>query len=199
MLCLNNLKIKIDDRILFSNLSVTLAPGSITYFTGKNGAGKTTLLKILAGLKKPTDGEILIYDHKIEDLAKPFCLYIGHNSGIESDIKVIDQIEFWAKSYNSPELIQPAIHYWDLYEYLESDISSLSAGNAKKVSLCKLMCCHADIWLLDEAEVNLDENNLKFLHHAITAKAENGGIIIITTNQKAKIEKSQTIDLGDFT
>jgi len=198
MLCFKNLKLSVSERVLVPSISVTLFPGSITYVTGKNGAGKTTLLQTIAGLKDIKSGNITLHKLKINDFVKPYCLLAGHNNGLEKEMRVIDQLEFWAKCYNSEPMIPAAIQFWDLGDVLDRKITELSEGNAKKVSLSRLTCCHADLWLLDEVETNLDENNLKFLHYAISSKASSGGIVIITSHQSNRIKGSQELKLEDF-
>ncbi len=198
MLCIEKLKLSIGNNCLIPSISATIFPGSITYITGKNGIGKTTLLRKLSGLSQISEGKVSLYNLKLSDYIKPYCLYIGHNLGLEGEMKVIDQLEFWAESYNSPQMIPSAVQFWDLDDFLDVPINQLSAGNAKKVALSKLTCCHADIWLLDEVETNLDANNLKFLHYAMSSKANSGGIIFITSHNPSKIEGSQTINLEDF-
>ena len=198
MLAIEKLSLKINYNFLIKDLSVSIFPGSITYILGKNGAGKTTLLKQLAGLKKIEEGKIKLYDLELGEFEKPYCLFIGHKLGLELEMRVIDHLEYWAESYNSPQMIPAAIEFWNLEDILEEQAGSLSAGNMKKLSLSKLTCCHAELWLLDEVETNLDELNLKCLHHSIMSKANSGGIILISSHMNNKIEKSQSINLWDF-
>lgn len=183
---------------LFSNLSVSLFEGTITYIYGNNGSGKTSLLKAISGLSKNYEGKMSLQGLSMDDFYKPYCLYVGHKSAYEQDIKVIDQLEFWADSYNSTEMIPAAIEFWNLGNILDKKISSLSAGNAKKVSLSRLTCCYAKLWLLDEVETNLDELNLKCLHYSMISKAQSGGIILITSHMKQRVQDSQVIDLEDL-
>lgn len=198
MLSLQDFRFSVSGTSLINSLSVSLLPGSITYLLGKNGAGKTTILHILAGLKTNYQGSIKLYDLNLTDYLKPFCLYVGHKLGLEKEMKVIDQLEFWANCYNSPQMIPAAIEIWDLHKIIEQPIKFLSEGNLKKVALSKLTCCHAELWLLDEIEANLDENNLKILNYSIQSKASSGGIILLTTHMQNRIKGSQVIDLGDF-
>ena len=198
MLSIENLKLSSYGKELVKSISVSLFSGSITYIKGLNGCGKTTLLQTLAGLKAIKSGKILLYDLELNNFYKPYCLYIGHNLGLENEMKVIDQIDFWASSYNSPEMIHAALQFWDLGEILDTKISNLSAGNRKKVALSKLTCCHSDLWLLDEVETNLDENNIKFLHHAIITKAQAGGIVLLSSHYDTKIKNSQILYMRDF-
>jgi len=47
------------DRLIFKDISFSLSPGEVLWIKGKNGAGKSSLLRIIAGLLKPIQGEIL--------------------------------------------------------------------------------------------------------------------------------------------
>jgi ATPase subunit of ABC transporter with duplicated ATPase domains len=47
-----------DHRTLFSNLSLTVAPGDVVGVVGANGAGKSTLLRLLAGVDQPLSGSV---------------------------------------------------------------------------------------------------------------------------------------------
>ena len=57
MLSLQSLALLLKIRI-FQDISLTIFPSSIVYLKGKNGSGKTSLLRMLAGIQKPTNGDI---------------------------------------------------------------------------------------------------------------------------------------------
>lgn len=198
MLCIQNLKLSSNGIELMKALSVSLFPGSITYIRGRNGSGKTTLLQTLAGLKAITSGEIKLYGLNLTNFYKPYCIYLGHELGLENEMTVLEQIEFWSVLYNSPQMIPAAVQFWDLDEILDIKISLLSAGQKKRVALSRLTCCHSDLWLLDEPETNLDENNIKFLQHAMISKSQSGGIILLSSHIDNKIKNSQSIYISDF-
>jgi heme exporter protein A len=198
MFSLESISVTSLGRKLFDNLSITLLSSCVLYITGKNGSGKTSLLNSIAELSSNYCGKITLLDKPLKEFYKPFCLYVGHKNSFELEMKAIDQLEFWAESYNSIEMLPAAIEFWGLEEILEKKISSLSAGNAKKLSLARLTCCHAELWLLDEVETNLDENNLKLLHYAITSKIQSGGVVIITSHLKDRVKGSIEINLEDY-
>ena len=51
------------ERTLFRNLSFAVKPGTLVRIAGSNGAGKTTLLRLMTGLMRPVEGEVLSLIH----------------------------------------------------------------------------------------------------------------------------------------
>ncbi|MDR3454779.1 MAG: ATP-binding cassette domain-containing protein, partial [Rhodoferax sp.] len=75
-----------DWRMLFENLDVQLSAGDMLQVSGPNGSGKTSLLRLLAGLMRPTAGQVLLNGQPLgepgADLARSL-LWIGHAAGIK--------------------------------------------------------------------------------------------------------------------
>ncbi len=74
-----------DDRILFDDLSFSVAPGQIWQVEGRNGSGKTTLLRILCGLSTHFEGELFWRGEAISESRDQFVselLFIGHQTGV---------------------------------------------------------------------------------------------------------------------
>lgn len=200
MLTINNLTYIIKQKILFNDLNITLLNSSILYLKGENGTGKTTLLKIIAGLQRPQKGEIFLGKSKIpiNNLQKPYCTYIGHNLGIKLELTIYENLKFWCQAYNSIETLEASLHYFNLYSILNKKCYELSLGNQKKVALAKLLCCPSPLWLLDEIESSLDENNKNLINNLIINKANNGGIVIMATHQEVKIKSAQVLKIEDY-
>ncbi len=197
MLSLSSVCINTSESELIKNFSITFLPSSIVYFRGKNGCGKTSLLRAIAGIKGISSGQITFGKNNIilEDLVKPYCVYIGHKTGVKTELTVIENIEFWAKTYNSPELVSAAIFYFKLEDYIHTKCYALSAGQKQRVALAKLLACFSPIWLLDEVENNLDTNSRELLNNLIISKANNGGIIIASSHTEPLIKSALVIDL----
>ena len=58
MLLANNIFFKRNNKIILSNINISISPGKILHLKGNNGIGKTTLLKILTNIIQPEKGEI---------------------------------------------------------------------------------------------------------------------------------------------
>lgn len=207
MLCLQNLTYFIHKRKLFNEINITFLPSSITYINGSNGSGKTSLIRMIAGIQSPTSGKIYlgmkpkytnlnspwIYS---DNYTTPYCTYIGHNLGLKLDYTVYDNLKFWSKIYNSETAFEASLHYFNLFDILYNKCYTLSAGMKKKVALSKLLSCQSNLWLLDEVESNLDEENQKLLYNLIITKANNGGIILLTSHSNIAIQSAQIFNLS---
>lgn len=198
ILSCHNLDLQINNKTLFSNFGVTLFPGSIIHLVGPNGYGKTSLLRIIAGIKKCEKGIITFGGMNIEELEKPYSNYIGHNIGVKEDLTVLENLTIFAKLHGSALALQVALHYFDLLDFIDQKLYSLSEGNKKKVALARLLACHSDLWLLDEISSNLDSQNYELLCKILITKASSGGIIIMTSHNDIPIKNIVKIDIRDF-
>jgi heme exporter protein A len=200
MLSLNSLSLNIGDKRLFSNISMSFLPSSIVYLTGPNGSGKTSLLRMLAGIQRPTSGTITFSRQSldIKFLKKPYCTYIGHNTGIKLELSVFENIKFWSSAYNSIQALQAAIHYFSLEPILDTKCYELSAGNQKKVALCRLLSCKSELWLLDEVYANLDQEGRDLLTGLIIAKADSGGVVFISSHNEPEIKSAQVLNISEY-
>ncbi len=200
MLSLQSLSFIAQDQKIFQDISMTLFPSSIVYLKGKNGSGKTSLLRMLAGIQKPTNGDITYGKEStlINKFDKPYCTYIGHKTGLKQELSVIDNLKYWAQLYNAEELVDAAIIYFQLQEHVYKKCYELSAGNQKKVALAKLITCQSKFWLLDEIDTNLDDANKKLLINLIVSQADSGGIVFISSHNEPEIKTALTINMSDY-
>lgn len=199
MLTCYNLSLKVNDYTLFKGLSFTSFGGGTLLIKGKNGSGKSSLLRMIAGIQQHS-GKIIFKGNLIQELNKPYCVYIGHKTGIRLDLSVIQNLVFWAKMYDSDLMLEAAIRYWDLYDVLETECHKLSSGTQKKVALAKLLCCNSSLWLLDEVDTNLDSENFNLLQNLLHIKMDSGGVIICASHNNNLIQNSElnTLYIEDF-
>lgn len=194
MLLLHQLQFNIEQRNLF-DLSITFLPSAITYIKGANGCGKSSLLRMIAGIMQPNSGDILYKNCNINNIAKPYCTYIGHNLGLKLEMTVFENLKFWSEIYNSAETLYAAIHYFKLHDLLDEKCYTLSSGLQKVVALSRLIACQSDLWLLDEVETNLSKENRDLLNNLIVMKANSGGIILLSSHNENHIKSAQILQL----
>lgn len=195
MLSFHQLKFNIYQKQLFDNLSITFLDSAITYIKGANGCGKTALLRMVAGIMQPSNGNIFYKNLNINNIAKPYCTYIGHNLGLKLEMTVFENLKFWSEIYNSVETLDAAIHYFKLYDLLDEKCYTLSSGLQKVVALARLIACQSDLWLLDEVETNLSKENRDLLNNLIVMKANSGGIVLLSSHTENHIKSAQILQL----
>lgn len=77
---LKQISAKIGENVLFENINLKISHKEKIVIIGENGCGKSTLLEIIGGLRKPQNGEIELFHHKINEIAdfEKFRNYIGY-------------------------------------------------------------------------------------------------------------------------
>jgi len=80
----------------FENIDLTINDGEFVCIVGPSGCGKSTLLNILAGLDKPTEGEIILNGHQIEGTG-PDRIMVFQENALFPWLKVVENVEFGLK------------------------------------------------------------------------------------------------------
>lgn len=202
MLIFEDVACAYNSKVIFANLSATIQPSNSVLLNGANGSGKTSLLKMTAGLQTPYMGKVKWGEHdSIRDAVMEGELsvnYIGHDLAVKEELTVLENIFYWAELAGNVKFVRYAIDYFGLKKYAKTPCSQLSKGWQKKVALSKLITCGGDLWLLDEAFSNLDEETSEQLSSLISNKCENGGIAIVSSHRNISVDFSYKINISDF-
>ncbi len=176
------------ERCLFENLNFSINSGEIVQIEGPNGAGKTSLIRILAGLSSAEKGSLIWRGEALDSAADNYLadlLYIGHKTGVNTQLTALENITFWQK-LNGFELPQRPLDLLDklgLVGLEDVPVRTLSAGQQRRVAYTRLWLSSASIWLLDEPFTALDKNAVALLQSQFEIQLSRGGAIILTTHQ----------------
>lgn len=197
-LSFNNATLTREGVELVGGLHMSLQSGDLLMVQGANGSGKSTLLKAMAGLFTLSDGSI---DWNGTPIARSEhypnnVLYLGHKRGLRPDMSVLDNVKFWADMRQNSELVEAALHYFDLEPVAHAACNTLSAGWQQRVALTRLLTMPSSLWLLDEPTANLDEEAVALLHSLIMSRIEQKGIVVMTTHADVQGETHKTLDLN---
>ena len=88
------------ERLVFQNLSFTVAAGQALAVEGANGAGKTSLLRLIAGFLTPSSGRLLLRtdgrdSNDAEDRGQAIG-WLGHQDGLKPQLTAAEQLQFFA-------------------------------------------------------------------------------------------------------
>lgn len=201
LLALQSLSFERDDRLLFAEVSLSLAPGDVVQIAGPNGAGKTTLLRVLTGSLSPLDGQILWRGQPVVGNRTQFSgemLYLGHQTGIKAALSPEENLR-WLCQLNSANQsldIAEALHKVGLMGYEDVPCYSLSAGQQRRVALARLYLSTAPLWILDEPFTAIDKVGVAQLEELMQQHIDRGGMLLITTHQELSLTNVRTLILA---
>lgn len=181
-------------RLLFRDLDIDAASGSFTVLRGPNGSGKTTLLRILAGLMRPSQGEITWNEAPDEALH-----LIGHASALkpfETPRSATDSFIRLSGLKRKPALSDALLDRVGLGRPADVPVRFLSAGQKKRTLLARLLAVPRPVWLLDEPFANLDAAGRELVERLIAEQCAKGGIVIAASHDATKRAPDRTVDLS---
>lgn len=187
-------------RLIFEGLSFRLDAGAALSLTGPNGAGKTSLLRLLAGFLPPARGEIRLLPEDEETPDAEFIHYLGHASGVKASLSVAENLRFWSDYYAAPRLsaarLEGSLDRFSLGEIAHLAAGLLSAGQKRKLALCRLLVAPRPVWLLDEPSVSLDARSTETLAEIVREHLKEGGMAIVASHAPISLHYAQRIELG---
>lgn len=158
-----NLRKDYGKETVIPNLNLEIEDGSFTVLVGPSGCGKSTTLRMIAGLEKPTDGEIRIDGVDVAHMApgKRDLAMVFQNYALYPTMTVRKNIEFGLINKKVPRekrdrLIGDVCDIVGLTPYLERKPANLSGGQRQRVALARAMVKEPKVFLMDEPLSNLD-------------------------------------------
>ena len=189
-------------RAVFSGVSFALPAGAALLLTGPNGSGKSSLLRLLAGLIRPADGELLWDGTSIRetlDEHRERVAFLGHLDAVKPVLTLRENLAFWAGLEGAAAArVEAALARFGLTDLAEVPARLLSAGQKRRLALARLPLSEAPLWLLDEPTVGLDRASATALAEAIAAHRQTGGRVVVATHQVLELDGAQTLALGDY-
>jgi heme exporter protein A len=184
------------ERVLFEQLDIELAPGSVTWLRGRNGRGKTSLLRLLAGLATPLAGQIRVAGERQRRADPAWCrglLYIGHQNALKDDLSAGEALAFLmrlAGARPATDTIESALKRLGVHAKRNALVRTLSQGQRRRVALARLALSLATpLWLLDEPFDALDVDGIRTLNHLLGEHAARGGATLLTSHQALSLEQ----------
>lgn len=188
MLEIKNLTKVISRRPIIKNVSLTLNDGEIMAVLGPNGAGKSTLFKCVAGLLKPTYGEILIDGKKLKTgsvSAKKIIGFLGHDSFLYSNMTPVENLMFYGKLYKVNDLenkVERLLEETGLFLFRDTPVGSFSRGMVQKLAIARVLLPEPEILLLDEPHSGLDQSSVLFLNRYILDRKKTGKSVLFISH-----------------
>lgn len=190
------------ERLLFAGLSFTVAAGQALRVLGANGAGKTSLLRVLCGLSRPDEGEVLWHGRDIRSERAGFAAamaYVGHADGIKHDLLAWENLAFGALA-GRPDARAAALTLLEaegLGAQAQLPARALSQGQRRRLALARLqLSAPASLWILDEPFSHLDGAACARLAGQLERHCAQGGMLVYTSHGEQTLAGAALLDLN---
>ena len=179
------------------NVNLEVKSGEIFGFLGPNGAGKTTTIKMIVGLLKPDEGQILLENINVweEPLkAKQEISYVPDTPEIYDKLKGIEYLNFISDMYEVPKAIRQErmekyLEIFDLKHAIGDIIGSYSHGMKQKLVLISALIHDPKLFILDEPMVGLDPKSSFQLKAIMRQRCDQGNTVFFSTHVLEVAEK----------
>ena len=179
-------------RIL-RGIDLSLGPGEVLAVIGPNGAGKTTLLRLLAGLMRPSAGEILVLGQRLgrePSSARSAIGLLSHQSLLYDDLTLLENLTFTARLYGLDRpraAASAALDAAGLADRAGELPRRLSRGLLQRAAIVRALLHSPRILLLDEPFTGLDAAAAGRLRSDLADRAARGLGLIVVTHHLAEV------------
>ncbi|MDA8870025.1 ABC transporter ATP-binding protein [Rhizobiaceae bacterium] len=191
MLELRDVGRKVGNQFHISGVDLVMEKGSLNVLLGPTLSGKTSLMRLMAGLDKPTHGDILMDGKSVlstpvqrRNVAMVYQQFINYPAftvyeNIASPLRVAGMAKATidAKVREAAELLK-------LTPYLDRTVLNLSGGQQQRTALARALVKNAELVLLDEPLANLDYKLREELRAELPRIfAESGAVFVYATTE----------------
>lgn len=188
------------ERLVFEDVSFSVAQGEALVLRGPNGSGKTSFLRLVSGLLRREAGELTWRGTDVREDPEAWradLCFAGHLDGIKPLFTVTENVSFWARLAGKGELrVGEALERFGLADLSDVPARFLSAGQRRRVGLARLVAAPVPVWLLDEPTVSLDADSVSTLAGVMKEHRAAGGLIVAATHADLELDGPKTLSLG---
>lgn len=185
---IENLKKAYGKNVVLDGISFGLDSGEIVGLLGPNGSGKTTLIKIITGLIKDHEGDVLIDSHEPGVHSKSLIAYLPDRSYLPDWMRPVDAINYFADFFADFDKAKAMEIMPQFGVDLNQRLKTMSKGQQEKVNLILVFCRRAKIYILDEPLGGLDPAARSAILKFILENRSEDSTLLISTHLVNDIE-----------
>jgi len=185
------------DAPVVREVSLTIAPGEVVALLGANGSGKSTLVRGLLGLNEQLGGDVRLFGVPREDFREfPRLGYVPQRHTLSASVRatvaeivavgLLSQRRWWQPRLGrsgTSGTIGRCLDVVGLADRADTDVSTLSGGQQRRVLIARAMASHPDILVMDEPTAGVDAANQDVLAGVLARLAGEGTTMLIVTHE----------------
>ncbi|MFF8818268.1 metal ABC transporter ATP-binding protein [Leucobacter sp. NPDC015123] len=184
-----------DSKPVLSGVSIDIPAGRVTALVGPNGAGKTTLVEVLAGVRRPTSGQVtrdtpiaLVVQRPDAPSELPITGRQVVSLGVAAPARGIRP-----GRRSQAGQVAEALERVGASEFADAPFSQLSGGQRQRVLIAQGLAVGAGALLLDEPAAGLDEVSRERTREILAAEANRGVAVAVVTHDAADIAAADRV------
>lgn len=180
--------------VALDGLSFAVREGQMFGFVGPNGAGKTTAMRIVLGVLRPDEGEVLWRGDPASPETRRRFGYMPEERGLYPKMRVGEQLSYFARLHGfSKGDAESAATRWmerlGVAERAGDRVEALSLGNQQRVQLAAALVHDPELLVLDEPFSGLDPVGVDTLSEVLLEQAESGVPVVFSSHQLELVER----------
>lgn len=183
-----NVSKKFVKKVALDDVSMTLEPGHIYALLGPNGSGKTTWMKMVAGLIKPTSGQILYNNVPIGIDSRKEIAYMSTEPYFYEWMTVKDVGKYYQDFFEDFSMQKYCELLYEMELTFDMKLKTLSSGMMAKLKIAVTMARDAKIYMLDEPLNGIDLIARDEVIKSVLRAASPDKILIISSHLVEELE-----------
>jgi NitT/TauT family transport system ATP-binding protein len=171
------------------DVDLVVEPNKTTALVGRSGCGKSTLLALMAGLIKPSRGEIRI-DGELVQKPSPKWVVMFQQASLYPWMTVRQSValglRFTGRMGEARTRVPELLELVELGEYVDRNVQDLSGGQQQRVALARSLAVHPEVLFLDEPFSALDRFTRDALQRDMRRISHEIGITIVLVTHDIK-------------
>jgi len=196
---------RFDGKEVLRGVSLSVQRGETMVIMGGSGSGKTVTLRCMAGLIRPTSGQVLVFGERIDTLSEEALLpirrrmgYVFQGAALFDSLTVHENVAYPLREHTSlgeAEIRERVLHFLSLVglddEVLKLLPSELSGGMRKRVGIARALAQEPEMLLFDEPTAGLDPTNSRMVADLIVQLR--GGVCDTAVGVTHDVELTKTV------
>ena len=195
MIEVHNLSKRYGEKLAVDDVSFTVQPGIVTGFLGPNGAGKSTTMRMIAGLDRPTSGEVIVNGQDYRASKAPMA-----ELGVLLEAKAVHtgrsaRNHLLALAYTngvSADRVDDVIDMVGLHDVAAKRAGGFSLGMGQRLGVASALLGRPRTVVLDEPANGLDPEGVMWMREMLKDLAAQGHTVFVSSHLMSEMAQTAT-------
>jgi len=160
VLIVQDVHCEIAGKVVLDGVGLEVGPNEVVALVGGNGAGKTALLEVIAGLRRPSGGEVTLWGASLvglppEQVVDRGVAYVPQGRHLFLSLTVRENLELGAWRVGQADLDLALEHFPALAPRLDDQVGTMSGGEQQMCAIARALMSQPTVILIDELSLGL--------------------------------------------